>query len=171
MLFHDHPVNQERSGSGRPAVSGVWPWGGGSLTEVPARSPDGESGQSILSDDPVLLGLAEHQGRSMGPVPASFHEWKAGKHGDALVVLNRGTHAAREGDGPGWQQALEELDRDWWQPAVRAMGQGQLSELVLQSDRLGCYRLTPGLNRRFWRSRRRLQTLLAGQAGAGGAGR
>lgn len=167
MLFHDHPVNRERSGSGRLPVSGVWPWGGGSLADVPVAAPADEADRAILAEDPVLIGLAEHQRRAKGPVPASLDAWLGGTHADALVVLEQGTDCAREGDGPGWQQALEALDRDWWQPAVHALAGGQLSELVLQSETLGRYRLTPGLNRRFWRRRRRLPPLLAGLSGEG----
>lgn len=160
MLFHDHPVNRERSQSGRPAVSSVWPWGGGILTDAPAAAPSEEADQTVLARDPVLLGLARHQGRESGPVPASFEDWLSADIPDARVQLEQGSMAAREGDGPGWQAALEALDRDWWLPAVRALGGGRLAELVLWSERLGGYRLTRGLNRRFWCRRQRLPDVL-----------
>lgn len=171
MLFHDHPVNRERSQSGRPAVSSVWPWGGGVLTETPADAPSEETHQTVLARDPVLLGLARHQGRESGPIPASFEDWLSADIPDALIQLEQGSMAAREGDGPGWQAALEALDRDWWLPAVRALGRGRLAELVLWSESLGGYRLTRGLNRRFWRRRQRLPDVLARLAQAEEANR
>ncbi|WP_406672194.1 hypothetical protein [Natronospira sp.] len=158
MLFHDHPVNQARTARGLPTVSGVWPWGGGRLDEVENRLG---SWASLLSNDPVWQGLAQHQGCKSGPEPASFSDWRGQAWGDSLVVIETGTRAALDGDGPGWQAALEQLDRDWWQAALRALGKGELDSLELALGPLGPWHMRPGMRWRFWRRERPLWEHLA----------
>lgn len=57
MLLHDHPVNMQRRHQQLPTIDALWLWGSGQ--SLPPRSP---LWNAVMSDDPVVVGLAQLQG-------------------------------------------------------------------------------------------------------------
>lgn len=103
MLFHAHPVNQERERRGLPALSGVWTWGGGvlpKLTQGPVLT---------VADDPLALGLAAASGgRALG-----LEGWGPSRGlvaESVLVFWDRLWWPMLEGDALVWTRALGELE-------------------------------------------------------------
>ena len=62
MLLHEHPVNQQRRQSGKPAINTLWLWGGGKLIA-------GESGALplLISNDSLFTGYWASRGQSCTP--------------------------------------------------------------------------------------------------------
>ncbi|MDQ2068309.1 hypothetical protein [Natronospira bacteriovora] len=150
MLFHDHPVNHARREAGQMPVSGIWPWGGGRLSQAVTPPP----WSRVMADDPIFRGLAIHHGLKQAPLPADADEWaKEPIQGQDFLHLEQGGLAARMGDEPAWLAALEALERDWFQPLSRLLLRGQLKQLRLQLGALGVVVLSPWGRRRFWRRR------------------
>lgn len=149
MLLHEHPVNRARRAAGAMELTGVWFWGLGVL-----QSP-GELGVDVVwSDDPVLGGAARLEERAWRDgVPEGFAAWsgqaEGGRHG---IELRQGAAAARAGDAEAWQAAVETFDRDWLQPALRAVDRGELGELrVLAVPGSVAHGYGRGSRWRFWR--------------------
>jgi hypothetical protein len=119
MLFHSHVVNEAREVAGVPTVNSVWFWGGGVL---PGALPRRFAG--VWGDDPVARGLALASGTASAPLPESGEQWltQAGQ-GEHVLVLNP-VHGS-----PG--NPLEDLDRNWFAPLLRALRGRQLSTLSL----------------------------------------
>jgi hypothetical protein len=82
MLFATHPVNLARESEGRPAINGVWFWGGGTLPREIA-SPYGR----IYAAETFASGLAHLSGAPLAPLPPTL----AGidHAAPALVVVDR----------------------------------------------------------------------------------
>jgi 2,3-bisphosphoglycerate-independent phosphoglycerate mutase len=71
QLFPEHPVNRSRAGSGRPPVTGIWPWSGGrkpALGDFSARY--GMTGGMISAVD-LLNGIARCAGMEVIRVPGA----------------------------------------------------------------------------------------------------
>lgn len=116
MLFFEHPVNQARGQTGALPVSGIWPWGEGTL---PERLPVSWGG--VWADDSYARGLATVSETHVGDRAASWREWTALSKptGRQLIVLNDALSPARRGDVQAWTAALASLDEAWFQPLVK----------------------------------------------------
>lgn len=146
MLFHADPVNRRREAAGRPVVSGIWIWGGGSLP----KSAELESVPDVMvGDHPLLLGLArltERPHRSLaawldGPMPVT---------GRQLVFWDRHWRAWLERDLGAWSRALTALDaviERLWQP----LRVGRLEAIRLDPCDAETFALSTRQAWRFWR--------------------
>ena len=139
MLMHSHPVNLVREDSGRPAVNGLWLWGGGKLS----------AGKPVLdliaADEFDLQALAHHVGSKVAPAPQSFAELE--HNGRVLVAL-----AQSEADSAGdLSDRLAQLEQDWFRPVLRQLAWGGIRQVRL--DLIGQFAVTlsPGRLWRFWR--------------------
>lgn len=147
LWLHDHPVNQARLGSGLLPVNGLWLWGGGADDAPLPDRPALPLQVRVFSDQAYVLGLCLLAGGEAQPLPSAMVELPAQGAdevgSEALVVLDS-TPQGR-GDAP-----LARLDRDWFQPALQALQQGQLSALtVVVAGRRCTLRRWHGLRR--WR--------------------
>ncbi len=142
MWLHDHPLNQARRQRGEPTVNGLWIWGGG-------REPESLTVGSLprlASADPYLVGLWRLM---KGRVDA-----EAGRY-DALSAadLDRVIVTLQCTRSPDLAQRLDEIDRQWMAPVLRALRGGRLETLVVHlNDRV--LRLSRFDVFRFWRARR-----------------
>jgi hypothetical protein len=151
-LFQAEP-NRRREAEGRPAVNGLWSWGGG-VWHRPARAPDLVAGSS-----PLLLGLARAAGRGVEPRldsdVAALLQRSAGR---VLVLWRALEEALLDRDLDTWAGAAAALER-WAAPLPAVLRGGALGELRLcpGGDR-PCLVLRPGALRwyrgRFWRRTR-----------------
>lgn len=146
MLFHGHGVNQARESAGRPVISGLWTWGGGSLP----RLPDAPN-RLVVADHPFARGLASAATAESVPLGG----WVPGKNrapAEVLVFWDRLWWPGIEGDSDRWLSAVIDLDT-FLASAVSALGSGGLRAIVLEDGGGTRFETTRLGLRRFWRRR------------------
>lgn len=154
MLLHEHPVNLQREQRGAPAINSVWLWGAG-------RLPQGVRGpwQSVMSDDPVALGLARLAGVRPAASPQTASQWleRPPQDGRHLCVLDA-VHAARAiDDDDSVLRSLDALEQRWFVPLLAALRQGRIGMLSVNIPDAGeSWETTRADLRRFWRRPRPL---------------
>src|SRR5260221_567025 len=141
MLLHNHPVNAAREARGEPAVNSLWFWGAGRL---PGRAQG--RWKSVISEEPLALGLARLANATARALPASADAWleqsqQGGRH---LVILH---------------PAVEALERDWFAPLAAALRAGRIGILSLHVPDAGFSVETVRRDlRRFWRRPKALES-------------
>ncbi|UHD17181.1 phosphoglycerate mutase [Thiocapsa bogorovii] len=144
MLFYGSEVNRLREQVRRPAISGIWTWGGGVLPERSGEPPD-----AVIGDDPLTAGLA----RWCGVAHRSLEGWSPQESLPGrrqLVLWDRLGAALLERDLAGWSTALEALEGTIAVLEARIKRRG-LDEVRLDPCEGIVYRLTRSSARRFWR--------------------
>lgn len=154
MLFHGHPVNQEREQRGQPTINGLWFWGGGSRP-TGARAP----AAGVYANDPLARGLARLAGVAVGPVPEHADDWLDGAGGepDSLVVLETTRYDPVDGDLALWAEHIAELERVWFAFCRRWLQTGKLAALHLYPGNGRVHTLTGAARWRFWQRSRPLR--------------
>ena len=135
MLWHDHPVNQEREARGHKPVNALWCWN--------ARS----TGAQPLSFESEAL-------RAFLPrAPLPPQDGLNAAHAGGLHVLDCLAEPALAGDWGAWLQIMQQVERAWIAPALQHLVDGHVKQLrlvisdgqrLLQAD---CSRLAL---RKFW---------------------
>jgi hypothetical protein len=126
MLFHQHPVNQAREAAGRPAINGLWTWGGGrwAAIERPADLA------AIYADLPLATGLAT---AAEVPILAPTADaLRLQLQGDHLLIQHACQSAVLDADAPAWCEAVAALDAEL-APALDALRNGRLAALVVDT--------------------------------------
>jgi len=156
MLLHAHPANAAREAAGRPAVNGVWLWGGGAPPE-PRRLP-----RAVWSDAPEARALGRRAGAAVEDLPAGFEAWRAraAEGGHVVALGGRGAWDAAYGDETGWRGWVEAVEAEWLAPALEALRTGALARLELVTGDGRRWRLDRAGLRRFWRRIRPLSAWL-----------
>ena len=153
MLFYGSEVNRLREQARRPAISGIWTWGGGMLPERSGEPPD-----AVVGDDPLSAGLARWCGVAhralegwspQEPLPGCRH----------LMLWDRLGAALLERDLDGWSTALVALDTTIAVLEAQIKG-GGLDEVLLDPCDGSAYRLTRTTARRFWRRAGSIRSLV-----------
>jgi hypothetical protein len=150
MGWFEHPVNEAREARGLPAVNSIWLHAQG--VARPVRSPFGR----VFSDAAATRGLALAAKVETAAAPASFGTLPPLDGGETLVELDPFTAPFIAQDWLAWQAALEQLERDWFAPALEALQAGRLGALGLTlAGDTGSVTLTAtrGDSRKFWRRR------------------
>lgn len=153
MVLHTSVVNVERQAAGKLPVSSLWFWGGGKTPEV------GHSHWSkIWSNEPISLGLGTLSSTPRKAMPESADEWlqTARSPGEHLLVLDDLQQSWQCEGVEAWERCLREIESNWLAPFVKAIRQGELSELSLctcQGDR---FTLTRAGIKRWWRRKKML---------------
>lgn len=156
MLLHQQAVNQERERIGRPSINSLWLWGGADLPSPPPRPP----WTRLWGDNALLKGAAQIAGVPWASLPADSAALYA-QPGNALVVIETAMRPALYGDVGQWLHAVADIDRQWIQPLVKALGGGRLSALSLLALDGRRYRLLRRHRLRFWRRPRPFSALIA----------
>ncbi len=151
MLFHQHPVNQRREQTGRPAINGLWTWGGGRWAPIPRPAEL----SAVHADLALARGLAEAAG--IATLPGSSVADHIDDPGTRLWVYNDLQPAVIDAEPAPWCRALAELDA-LLAPALAALRAGRLAELVIDAD--ARYRIRRRDLGRFWRRSRPLSARL-----------
>ena len=137
MWLHAHRVNAERARKGRPPITALWLWGGGTAREGIAATADALAFAQDTTDtvpasavrgaalatashvpgvafgrDPFLHGLWRSSGSHVRPMPRRFEE-VLGMSGRRAVFVVELSHAFDE--HPDWtlRDALADADRRW----------------------------------------------------------
>jgi len=146
MLLHEHPVNEARAASGKLAVTGIWPWGGGILpTVAPSRYTD------VYSDDPLARGLARASGATVHDSPRDTKNVLERSGRQSIVLVADATMASGSD--------MTRFDAAWMSPLKEAITHGALSGLrLLLVCETGVVSRTVQRShlRRFWRRARPL---------------
>ena len=152
MLLFNHPVNDARQQSGKPVISGVWFWGGGTLAE--ANKPK----YGFVAADAALPRALARQ----SVIKTAALDWAniVNAQGDVLAVVTSPADALDTVDLERWAIELAKLDRDFFAPVSAALASGQISSLniyVPNDERTTVYHLRPhDLRFRFWRATKSL---------------
>ncbi|CAG2153590.1 hypothetical protein LMG19282_04433 [Cupriavidus campinensis] len=124
MTWHDHPVNQAREAEGRLTINSVWLHGGGKLSLV-NRLAD-----AVLTDDPLLAGLALAGDSLLDPQPARFEEI-AKADGHVMAMLDTAAEAHIAQDWGLWLERMHALDAQWFTPVLAALADGRIMGVTL----------------------------------------
>jgi hypothetical protein len=154
MLFAQAEPNRQREAEGRLPVSGIWPWGGGELSNLRPRARH----RSVFADHPLSAGLARRAGAVLYPLAGVEGDLAAAvAEGPILVVWDRLWPAVLDVDPGLWSQELEGLEHCLGQ-LQGLLASGRLHHWILD----GCH----GSPRRIarpdaWRLWRRVRPLAA----------
>ncbi|KFA28616.1 phosphoglycerate mutase [Xanthomonas vasicola] len=126
VLLHQHPWNEGRVASGKPAINSLWFWGGGVLPHT-VTSPH----RQVRSRESLLRALALAAGADA----------QGEQRVDALVDLRH-------------LRSLQQVSDDAVAPLLAAMARGELDRLVLDFQDGESVSLTHAQRWRFWRKPR-----------------
>jgi hypothetical protein len=103
MLFFNSEVNQLREQQRRPVISGIWPWGGGTLPVLHQPLPE-----LLVGDHPLLRGLARHG----GVAHQTLAQWQAtaAPVAECVIYWDHAATALLAQDVAAWTAAVVELD-------------------------------------------------------------
>ena len=147
MVWHGHPVNEEREATGHLPVN--WLWVDGPLPE-PGASPFA----SVHADRPSLRALARAAGaREVTPAPRGAAELRELLDDRArLVELAGWRRPVLEGDAAGWRDAWDGF-AELLAPALRAAPRAARLQLVLTGERtLVVLQWSAGDRWKWWRA-------------------
>jgi hypothetical protein len=155
MLWHAHPVNEERADQGQAVVNSLWMWGGEGGYDDSAVVPSGAQPknkvQAVFNCSVPLAGLAQAGGVAMRQCDAPTLLQCAPER--SLLVLDQLVAAALAGDWSDWLIQMQYLERDWFAPLLAAHHQGKLARIGLILSHASAYRcFTAGRSSRykFW---------------------
>ncbi len=154
MVLHGAAINAAREERGEPPINSLWFWGAGTLPDrISVHCWD-----SVIADDPLVVGLARHSGVSQAPLPGSAWEIAGREQAErqVLTVLSR-EHPA------GAVDRLEHGDERWFGPLLSMLQHRQLARLTLYVE-TRCFTITW---LRAWRVWRRAGRQHAGRNRAG----
>jgi hypothetical protein len=143
-------ANAARERAGMPKITALWLWGGGLPVPQESDSLAVDKQFALYGGDPLLTSLADLQSfPPVHPAPASLAGLSS--HARAYVELAPMSGPASE--------ALPALDANWLAPALDALRQGSLEQLMLvANDRV--FDVKPHASWKFWRRRRHWLDLL-----------
>ncbi|MCJ7451344.1 MAG: hypothetical protein MUO39_02575 [Steroidobacteraceae bacterium] len=142
MLLHEHPVNQDRAGHGRPAINTLWLWGFGRFEET-----DEVSLPMLYTDDAWLSGIWRLNGMQSEPLDELAKGFDAGG-GQVLVAGSRPPGDSLSGNG--LIDALAQAERSCFAPALAALRSGIVSGVdLLLGGR--AYAVERSARFKFWR--------------------
>jgi hypothetical protein len=152
MWLHEHPINQARARVRQRSISTLWLWGGGvPLTQSTMQPPQGEVKQALFGDDPYLDGLIalDVAKRVKNAELAQLIEMNADRAAAVLEAYRLPENSSISTP----LQALEDIDRRWLAPALKALGQRRIERLhIIANDR--CVTMSSPDRLKFWRRSR-----------------
>lgn len=117
MIWHDHPVNQNRMARGQPTINSVWLSGIGSLSQITPHTPL-LSSQTLHGNDPLLNDLGKFLNKPTHQLdPKTMIQLKSGSH----YIDAR------------YQSTTQEWD-DVWHACLTLLHQKALTEIQLISE-------------------------------------
>jgi len=140
MLLHHSSTNHKRTQLGKPEINSVWLWGGGGL-----NAPFVCENKQVYTDDAFSTGLALRGGCRANAMTSSI---------DPSILKDTAVYVANLDDA----NCLE-WDKTHFEPALRALKNGQIKSIVfnLDVDRIRTLRKSDLL--RFWLPERPISDL------------
>jgi hypothetical protein len=150
MLLHAHPVNQARATRGELSINSLWFWGGGRAIP-PVSAFDAAGGDYDLPG-------AFARAAGMQPVE-SLPTMLDGQYASGLWICSAPGEALQRGDLYAWREAVQQIERQYAQPLLKALQAGRLQRLtleVLRETTAHRFELTRGAAWKLWRGARPL---------------
>jgi len=148
MLLHSADVNQRREANGRLPVTGVWFWGGGTVSTI-----DDPPYRSVYSDDALVRGLGRlSQCEASSLVADGNISWSRVDRLQAKSILVAASDRAAHD--------LARFDTLWVQPLIAAVEQRRVEQLrifLVGTTEAQGRRLARSHLRRWWRRSRPLR--------------
>ncbi|MDX1455009.1 MAG: hypothetical protein R3217_06070 [Gammaproteobacteria bacterium] len=157
MLLHQHAVNRQREARGQAPISSLWFWNEQAARNVHRDFP---GPQELLGESALLAALARELGSTQVRKPGSF-EADLVDQGSLVIELDAAVVALDRDDIAAWQEALQDIDSRWLQPAAAALAAGRIDAVDLYAGDGQYYRARPSDRWKLWRRRR--PTLLFGE--------
>jgi len=157
MLFARAESNRRRVAEGRLPVSGIWPWGGGDLAQLPRVSRSG----SVFADHPLALGLArlaDIRAHPLAEVGRGFEDALAQEA--ILVVWDRLWPAVLDAAPMTWVREIVDLET-WLRQVEAVLAGGQLCEIRLDGCQGQTWQTGPLARWRLWRRSRPFRQLVS----------
>lgn len=150
MLMATHPINIQRQTDRRKSVNSLWLWGGG----MPAGST--AAFDAVVSENPALLGAAAVSNVKVinAADVAQLLAQVDAAGSNCLVSLEHCRNPGAYVDCASWNQALQQLEEQWFAPLLSALSKRQLDYIELMPLNGSTYRLTRANLRKFWRRSR-----------------
>jgi hypothetical protein len=127
MILFDHSVNTAREAKGIVPINGIWLWGAGSLANFSSSTSYGH----IVGKLALARGLAMHTSTKLTPaLPSSFNDLTLDASSQ-LVILHTATRTLRANQRYDYVEAINQLERDWFTPALAALDAGKIEKLTL----------------------------------------
>ena len=147
MQLHECDINRDREARGELPVNSLWFWGVGALPQIPPRR-----WSVVYSDDCFLRGLAMMSMTPAYEVPEGCDNVLANADGqaDILVHPDHCRVASRYGDIQLWHDALQTLERQWFEPALKALQDNELGHMTIVSEHYE-FSMNRFALRKFWR--------------------
>lgn len=155
MLMAMHALNTQRQTDRRRTINSLWLWGGGK--PVCHKAPfDG-----VVSGNSAVLGAAaiNHVKTIAADSATQLFEKMETDTSTCLVTLEHCRDAAAYADCEAWNQALGQLEKNWFEPLLSALSEKRLDYIELLPLNGAVYRLTSNDLWKFWRRSSDYQTL------------
>ncbi|MFZ2162109.1 MAG: hypothetical protein WAW02_07825 [Sideroxyarcus sp.] len=150
MLLHAHPLNQARATRGELPINSLWFWGGGRAIPL-APAFDAAGGDYDLTG-------AFARAAGMRPVE-SLPTMLDGQYASGLWICSAQGEALQRGDLYAWREAVQQIERQYAQPLLKALQAGRLQRLTLEVLREATahrFELTRVATWKLWRGARPL---------------
>jgi len=146
MLFHSHPVNEQRENKGQLSINSLWLWAEGESV-FSKSSPDFKW---VMSNEAVACGLAiasdcEHLAMAESASDVSDIET------DGLIVIDTDRGPVSYGDVVAWHDAVMEVCHQWLQPFNQLLKNGKIKQINLYTAEGRLFVITAKKLLRFWR--------------------
>ncbi len=144
MLFFGHSVNRQRERAGRSLINSLWLWG------EHQQQVDHLPWDLLVGEHPLLKGIHRLQQIPILPGDAAFDEWIS-TPGNGLMILDGLRHYQRAAMQNEIADYLQTLEQRLFAPALFALKQGLLNELVIRPANGTSYNIRRSHLGRFWR--------------------
>jgi len=136
MLFHQSYINHNRENNQLLTINSVWFWGVGQLPQAPKST-----WTQVYSNDEMVQGLAKLTQTPCDVVTDSqlFSQLETG---DYLLTLSIETD---------WQTGLKSLEKQWFEPIMTLLKQGQFQKIRLYPCDKRIFEITPVQTYQLWR--------------------
>jgi hypothetical protein len=148
MLWHDHPVNLQRQQRGLKPINAFWLWGG---ADADAAVNHHDAPLLVGDGEPWLAALGQASAGADLETMLTIHSSMA--DGGALVVLGTLNQAGLASDWSHWLMQMQQLEQQWFAPALQALKQGRIKRctLVLSNrDAHAEFSSSKYAQRKFW---------------------
>ncbi|GGI17754.1 hypothetical protein GCM10008066_10560 [Oxalicibacterium faecigallinarum] len=145
MHWHDHAVNDARTGRGLKPINSVWLWGGAKAGTSTMRRF--ETAFSSTQSTPLLAALQTRQISDASTLLST-------SAGHAILVLDDLSEPALTEDWAEWIARMNSMEERWFAPLLAALRQGQLKQLGITLNHhatLKTIDISKSALRKFWK--------------------
>jgi hypothetical protein len=143
MLWHTHPVNDQRTQRGAKAANALWLWGqSNARMTAPTNTYD-----AVINPSAWMAAVTDKKRQYATPDSAFWG------HDRALLILEQLIEPTLSEEWGVWLYEMQALDSTWFAPALTALKSGQLKTLRLVltgSESIAEYTISAASLRKFW---------------------